>query len=158
MLFILTAPAAPAAPPSSLNVTGVTASTITVQWGMLPCSARNVNITGYLVTYYTKKENGTISEDSASALSGSGEVTGNGTTNIDGITSVCKGTVAASGSGEEAAHTQVVNVSTGLSVTLTGLKPSTHYSITVGAYNSVGIGPPSEPLIVQTYSEFYTTL
>ena len=136
-------------------MTGVTASTITVQWGMLPCSARNVNITGYLVTYYTKKENGTISEDSVSTLSESGEVTDNGTTNIDGITSVCKGTIAASGS---AAHTQVVNVSTGLSATLTGLKPLTHYSITVAAYNSAGIGPLSEPLIVQTYSEFYTTL
>ena len=152
MLFILTAPAAPAAPPSSLNVTGVTASTITVQWGMLPCSARNGNITDYLVTYY---ENGTISEDSASALSGSGEVTDNGTTNIDGITSVCKGTIAAGGSGEEAAHTQVVNVSTGLSVTLTGLRPSTNYSITVAAHNSAGIGPLSKSLIVQTYSELY---
>ena len=135
-------------------MTGVTASTITVQWGMLPCSARNGNITGHLVTYYTKKENGTISEDSVSTLSGSGEVTDNGTTNIDGITSVCKGTVAASGSGEEAAHTQVVNVSTSLSVTLTGLRPSTNYSITVAAYNSAGIGPLSKSLIVQTYSEF----
>ena len=152
MLFILTAPAAP---PLPVSVTDVTAYAVTVRWGVVPCSARNGNITGYLVTYYMEGENGTITEDSASTLSGSGEVTDNGTTHIDGITSVCKGTIAAGGSGEEAAYTQVVNVSTGLSVTLTGLRPSTNYSITVAAHNSAGIGPLSKSLIVETYSELY---
>ena len=44
-------PAAPSAPPSSVRVTGVTSSTITVQWGMVPCIHQNGPITGYSVRY-----------------------------------------------------------------------------------------------------------
>ena len=44
-------PAAPSAPPSSVRVTDVTSSTITVQWGMVPCIHQNGPITGYPVRY-----------------------------------------------------------------------------------------------------------
>ena len=43
--------AAPSAPPSSVRVTGVTSSTISVQWGMVPCIHQNGPITGYSVRY-----------------------------------------------------------------------------------------------------------
>ena len=42
---------APSAPPSSLTVTGVTSSTISVQWGSVPCIHQNGDITGYSVQY-----------------------------------------------------------------------------------------------------------
>ena len=42
---------APTAPPSNVNVTDVTSSTITVQWGMVPCIHQNGPITGYSVRY-----------------------------------------------------------------------------------------------------------
>ena len=44
-------PAAPSAPPSSVRVTDVTSSTITLQWGMVPCIHQNGPITGYSVRY-----------------------------------------------------------------------------------------------------------
>ena len=43
--------AAPSAPPSSVRVTDVTSSTITVQWGMVPCIHQNGPIIGYSVRY-----------------------------------------------------------------------------------------------------------
>ena len=42
---------APSAPPSSVTVTGVTSSTISVQWGSVPCIHQNGDITGYSVQY-----------------------------------------------------------------------------------------------------------
>ena len=42
---------APSAPPSSVTVTGVTSSTISVQWGSVPCIHQNGDITGYTVQY-----------------------------------------------------------------------------------------------------------
>ena len=65
------------------------------------------------------------------------------------------GAVAETGSSSDDEHTQVVNVLTGLSVTLTQLGPSTRYSITVAGYNSAGIGPESEPLIMETDGKLF---
>ena len=42
---------APTAPPSNVSMTEVTSSTITVQWGMVPCIHQNGPITGYSVRY-----------------------------------------------------------------------------------------------------------
>ena len=42
---------APSAPPSSVTVTGVTSSTISVQWGSVPCIHQNGDIIGYSVQY-----------------------------------------------------------------------------------------------------------
>ena len=42
---------APSAPPTSVNVSEVTSSSITVQWGPVDCIHRNGDITGYSVQY-----------------------------------------------------------------------------------------------------------
>ena len=42
---------APSAPPTAVTVSKVTSSSITVQWGMVPCIHRNGEITGYSVRY-----------------------------------------------------------------------------------------------------------
>ena len=44
-------PPVPSAPPTSVNVSDVTNSSITVQWGPVECIHRNGNITGYSVWY-----------------------------------------------------------------------------------------------------------
>ena len=43
--------AGPSAPPPNVTVTGVTSSTISVQWGSVPCIHQNGDITGYSVQY-----------------------------------------------------------------------------------------------------------
>ena len=48
LLLIFTVPSAP---PSSVMVTDVTSTTITVQWGPVPCIHQNGAITGYSVRY-----------------------------------------------------------------------------------------------------------
>ncbi|CAI8028414.1 Receptor-type tyrosine-protein phosphatase S, partial [Geodia barretti] len=48
---VMTREAAPPAPPSDVTVTDVTSSTITVQWGEVPCIHQNGAITGYSVQY-----------------------------------------------------------------------------------------------------------
>ena len=47
----LTLYTAPSAGPTSVNVSDVTSSSITVQWGAVDCIDRNGNITGYSVRY-----------------------------------------------------------------------------------------------------------
>ena len=44
-------PTAPSTPPSGVEVTDMTSSTITVQWGEVPCIHQNGAITGYSVQY-----------------------------------------------------------------------------------------------------------
>ena len=44
-------PPVSSAPPTSVNVSEVTNSSITVQWGPVECIHRNGNITGYSVRY-----------------------------------------------------------------------------------------------------------
>ena len=41
----------PSATPTSVNISGVTSSNITVQWGPVDCIHHNGNITGYSVRY-----------------------------------------------------------------------------------------------------------
>ena len=43
--------AGPSVPPANVTVTGVTSSTISVQWGSVPCIHQNGDITGYSVQY-----------------------------------------------------------------------------------------------------------
>ena len=50
-MVCLTLYTAPSAAPTSVNVSDVTSSTITVQWGAVNCIDRNGNITGYSVRY-----------------------------------------------------------------------------------------------------------
>ena len=49
---------APSAPPS-VFVTGMTSSTISVQWGKVPCIHHNGDITGYSVQYGTTSSGST---------------------------------------------------------------------------------------------------
>ena len=42
---------APSAPPSSVNATVQSSTSITVQWGSVPCIHQNGDITGYSVRY-----------------------------------------------------------------------------------------------------------
>ena len=44
-------PTAPSAPPPEVDVTDMTSTTITVQWGEVPCIHQNGAITGYSVQY-----------------------------------------------------------------------------------------------------------
>ena len=83
-----------------MTVTGVTSSTISVQWGSVSCIHQNGDITGYSVQY---------------------EVMGSGNTQ----------TMPVSGAGT----TQT---------TISGLTPSTNYSIEVAAVNSAGTGVYSD--------------
>ena len=87
---------APSAPPSSVTVTDVTSSTISVQWGSVPCIHQNGDITGYSVQY---------------------EVMG------------CGNTETMSVPGADTTQT-----------TISGLTPSTTYSIQVAAVNNQLIG------------------
>ena len=49
--FYLLFPPAPSAPPTSVNTSDVTSSSISVQWGPVQCIHRNGDITGYSVRY-----------------------------------------------------------------------------------------------------------
>ena len=42
---------APSAPPSAVTVTSVSSSTLTIQWGDVPCIHQNGKITGYTIQY-----------------------------------------------------------------------------------------------------------
>ena len=85
--------AAPSAAPTSVNVSEVTSSSITVQWGAVDCIHRNGDITGYSVRY---------------GVQGSGS-------------------------------TQTTSVSVN-EATISGLTPSTTYSIEMAAVNGAGTG------------------
>ena len=50
---------APSAAPTSVSATS-TSSSITVQWGMVPCIHRNGDITGYSVQYWLAVGSGSI--------------------------------------------------------------------------------------------------
>ena len=66
----MTIPPAPSAAPTSVSVSEVTSSSITVQWGAVPCIHRNGDITGYSVQYGVvgseSTQNMTVSGASAS--------------------------------------------------------------------------------------------
>ena len=95
--------AVPSSAPTSVSATS-TPTTITVQWGMVPCIHRNGEITGYSVRY-----------------------SGGGSTDTVSV------------SGANARQT-----------TISGLTPSTDYTIEVAAVNSVGTGPYSSAIIEAT--------
>ena len=123
----------------------MTVFTITVQWGKVPCNARNGIITNFTVWY----------TESGNSLAESNEMTGNTKSR-----SVCiredftLDDDALTDTEPEGVNRRAVNVSVSeQQVTLTGLKPSTNYSITVAAYNSVGKGQQSQPVFVKTNGE-----
>ena len=143
-------PSAPSAAPSSVGVTEVTVFTITVQWGKVPCNARNGIITNYTVWYNWETENGSSTAKN-SVMTGNAEsrnVCNREDSTLDEDASVAD-------TGQEGVNRRTVNVSASeQQLTLTGLKPSTNYYITVAAYNSVGIGQQSQPVFVKTNGEW----
>ena len=97
-----------------MALTDVTSSTITVQWGSVPCIHQNGVITGYSVQY---------------------EVEGSGNTSLLSV---------------DGADTTETNI--------TGLNPSTNYSISVAAVNDAGPGNYSSHKNQQTEGhKFYKT-
>ena len=58
---------APSAAPTNVDVSEVTSSSITVQWGTVPCIHRNGDITGYSVQY------GVLGSESTQNMSVSGD-------------------------------------------------------------------------------------
>ena len=121
-----------------MRVTNISPS-ITIHWGTVPCANENGEITGYSVSF--------------SKVEGDSEMRNTVNVNVtgSGIASGCSMPVSAiEGSGND-----TVNVPHSQhDVTLTGLSPSTNYSITVAAVNSAGIGTQSDPLFVETNGEF----
>ena len=59
---IISCPPAPSAPPTSVNTSDVTSSSITVQWGAVDCIHRNGDITGYSVRYGVQGNGSTQTE------------------------------------------------------------------------------------------------
>ena len=102
-------PPAPFTPPTSVNVSEVTFSSITVQWGPVDCIHRNGDITGYSVQYGSE-------------------------------------TVSVSGD------------SSGGMYVISGLIPSTTYSIQVAAQTSADTGPYSIVVDQMTSSEICAVL
>ena len=84
---------APTAAPESVTTPSVTSSTITVQWGMVPCIHQNGPITGYSVRYgemgsgSTQTESATGNEAVISGL----QTTTNYTVEVAAETSVGRG-------------------------------------------------------------------
>ena len=97
---------APSAAPTSVSVSEVTSSSITVQWGAVPCIHRNGDITGYSVRYRVvgseSTQNMSVSGDNATISNlapstkyivqvaamndaGTGEYSDPVTTNTDGM-------------------------------------------------------------------------
>ena len=135
-----------------MAVQNVTSLTITVQWGTVPCSKQNGEITGYLVTY------GEV-DSSPELVTGTVRIVENETT---AYTVICESGSGSgndglvnmgSGSESERTNTTMYVSATDLRITLTGLRPSTNYSITVAAYNSAGFGLQSDLLFVKTNGE-----
>ena len=133
---------APFAPPSPVRVTNVTPFNITIHWGMVPCANENGEITGYSVSF-SKVEGESQGAGTARSPTSAFNVTGSG------VASGCSMPVnsAIEESGVNVSHSQH-------DITLTGLNPSTNYSITVAGINSEGVGTQSDPLFVETNGEF----
>ena len=81
-------------------------------------------------------------------MSGSMEMTGSNDV-ARNVSSVCSATLENTEADEP--ESVALNISVNdLNATLTGLGPSTNYSITVAAVNSAGVGEKSHPIFVET--------
>ena len=146
---------APSAPPSSVSVRDVTTFTITVQWEMVPCTAQNGEIIGHIVNYW-ETQHGNENDSMTINITVNGELSHGDTMNEESE-SVCPSSghapfMMGNTLGTSEGDTASAN---GQQVTLTGLRPSTNYSITVAAYNRAGIGQQSQPLLLETSGEFH---
>ena len=131
-----------------MRVIEVTSLSITVQWESVPCLHKNGEITGYIVHWMNAETD----------MSGSMEMTGsknnatstfNVAINVSDIASGCSAPLESTEADEPESVSSNISV-TDLSATLTGLRPSTNYSITVAAINSASVGEKSHPIFVET--------
>ena len=151
--------AAPASHPLPVNVIDVATFTVTVEWGTVPCPDQNGVITSYTISILR------MSDSSRGNLSGSGNGRGCGRGSGCGSRHG-NGSGLKSGRGigcsvpviEEGGNDTVSVSVPERNAKLTGLRPSTNYSITVAAVNSAGIGKHSEPLFVVTDGQLYIQL
>ena len=70
-MYVMTIPPAPSAAPTNVDVSEVTSSSITVQWGIVPCIEQNGDITGYIVQYGSETQSvsgGSVTETTISNL------------------------------------------------------------------------------------------
>ena len=124
----------------------MTAFTITVQWEMVPCTAQNGEIIGHIV-YYRETEHRNVNTINVTV---NGELSHSDT--MDEVKKSEPDMMSTTrGTGCEGDSVSA----SGQQVTLTGLRPSTNYSITVAAYNRAGIGNQSQPLQMETSGEFF---
>ena len=132
----------------------MTAFTITVQWEMVPCTAQNGEIIGYIV-YYWETEHGN-ENDFTNNITVNGEVSHGDTINDEERKNMCMGSGYAPDmmSTTQSTGSEADITASGQEVTLIGLIPSTNYSISIATYNRAGIGQPSQPLLLETNSEF----
>ena len=150
---------APASPPLPVNVTGVATFAVTVQWGAVPCPDQNGVITGYTISIsrMSDSSSGNVSGSGNGRGCGSGSGCGSRHGNRSGLKSGWG--IGCSVPVIEESVNDAVNISVPeRNATITGLRPSTEYSITVAAVNSAGIGKQSEPLFVVTDGQFYTNV
>ena len=67
----MTIPPAPSAAPTNVSVSVINSTSITVQWGAVPCIEQNGNITGYIVWYGNETQSvsgGSVTETTISNL------------------------------------------------------------------------------------------
>ena len=121
-----------------MRVIDVTSLSITVQWESVPCPDRNGEIAGYIAHWWKVETDMTGSME----MTGSNDVARN-------VSSVCSATLENTEADEPENVASNISVSD-LNATLTGLRPSTNYSITVAAVNSAGVGEKSHPIFVET--------
>ena len=115
---------------------------------MVPCTAQNGEIIGHTV-YYWETEYGNPNTINVTV---SGKLSHGETVDKSvecGPAPDMMGTTQ--GTGNEGSSVSA----SGQHVILTGLSPLTNYSITVAAYNRAGIGQQSQPLLLETNSEFF---
>ena len=150
---------APVSPPLLVHVGDVATFTVTVQWGAVPCPDQNGVITGYTISIsrMTDSSSGNVSGSGNGRGYGSGSGCGSRHGNGSGLKSG-RGIGCSVPVIEEGANDTVSVSVPEHNATLTGLRPSTKYSITVAAVNSGGIGKQSEPLFVVTNGQFYTNI
>ena len=137
----------------------MTSFTITVTWRVVPCTVQNGEISGYLVSYDEVQNDKLLSSTMRMAKDSNG--IDNTTTSAKPPASI-KGCRSGSGSEDVSDKDYVVNNGSGsdlgnrsvfvteLQATLTGLRPSTNYSIIVAAINGAGVGEQSDTLYVET--------
>ena len=140
-----------------MYVGNVTSFTITVTWRVVPCTVRNGEISGYLVSYDEVQSDKLLISTMRMAKDSNG--IDNTTTSAKPPASIkgCrsgsedvldKDYVVNNGSGSDLGNRSVFV--TELQATLTGLRPSTNYSIIVAAINGAGVGEQSDTLYVET--------